>query len=527
MRKTSLRLIGGLDAHVRRAVWLLGIVPFLVSARDARTDVDTLRRQCVAFGGRPVLEKGRQYCEIFSSRLEKLPRGAETDSITTLPLLIRSSDITLDCGGRSFAPADDTEGSGLLIRTPEGQPPISNITVKNCAFRGFTNGVLVAIDASLKERREAVANATENELRRRSPANVKLQNITAEQNNNGIYLHYYTVGVTVADSKLFRNKSVGMYLEYGSQAHRILNNSFVENGYLHDNGAARKGLNKREGLAIDASAFNEVIGNTFDKNAAGGIFLYKNCHEHAFAACSATENKPKNAARTQHSHHNVIRGNIFRNMDTYPGVGVWVASRQSRDMSSWHCGDAQPEAYSRFDVWEMNADGTKKWPLKKHVLDFAEDNRIEANFFSQLRKGVVVEDDRTQIVGNLFIGDFEFIQVGTEFRSTFLGLPVRGTEIKGNTHFLRSSGFGDKVSLLFGSENLTSLSDNRIGCVSPWGSVHRSGEQITAYADKSAMGSCRSEVRTCNNGVLSGDFAFENCISNPSKQPKEKERVGG
>ena len=54
-------------------------------------------------------------------------------------------------------------------------------------------------------------------------------------------------------------------------------------------------------------------------------------------------------------------------------------------------------------------------------------------------------------------------------------------------------------------------------CTLPWGGSINPGESVTAWLTSS--GTCTSEQRTCNNGVLSGSYTFQSCTNAPCTLP--------
>jgi hypothetical protein len=74
-------------------------------------------------------------------------------------------------------------------------------------------------------------------------------------------------------------------------------------------------------------------------------------------------------------------------------------------------------------------------PLRRVVLDYAADNVVRSNLFVDVRHGIRVEDDDTEISGNLFFGpspDHHAVIIGTPERTEVLGQPVSGTVLRGN-----------------------------------------------------------------------------------------------
>ncbi|EJN40123.1 parallel beta-helix repeat (two copies) [Pseudomonas sp. GM84] len=269
-------------------------------------------------------------------------------------VVISKSDTTLDCAGATLD-GQGVRNVGIQI-TGRGKK-IKNINVKNCRVENFTNrGVNVtsgvAKSALSKEVRENY---------RLAPENVVLENIQVlAAGRGGVYFDSYVFNSTLKDSLVQGAGKVGVYLEQGTRGISILNNTIKENG----------ASTRREGLAIDSSAHNVIEGNVFEGNAGGGIFLYKNCGENFKSG--------KSVLRWQSSDFNRIVNNEFR---TQP-VGVWIASRQSRDLSKWGCGDPALDKQGRF------------------YADSANNNLVESNRFCGVGVPVRVEGDNNYVGHN-------------------------------------------------------------------------------------------------------------------------------
>ncbi|MBW2528052.1 MAG: right-handed parallel beta-helix repeat-containing protein [Deltaproteobacteria bacterium] len=423
--------------------------------------------------------------------------------------VIKESNTTLDCNGAQIV------GTDAYLVTVRGE--IDGVTVKNCYLRGG-KGIAVRPPGRLD-------GETDEQLRQRSPKNVVLTNLhVTESANVGVYFHHHVVGATIQDSIIVDNSSAGVYLSPYGQGSQILNNLIKDNGHVKEDGSPRIGWYRREGVAVDASSQHLIERNDFDHNALGGVLLYKNCWEHA-----ATD--PKSTPRTEHAHSNVIRGNTFARMP----FGVWVAARQSRDLDLMECGDSTPYAnpiwiatvfhpsYSSYSsaYADFYLPWISVWP------DFAENNTIVDNRFEEIgRGGIRIEDDSTTVTGNLFLGDFDYVFVGAPFRARLDGHPVLDTVIADNSFANPvATLFADHLALIPDEHLGTQLSNNLRACASPWGGWLRHGEQILAYRpDGAAPGGCAEQVRTCNDGVLDGDYTDEECVPAP---PEEQEPDAG
>jgi hypothetical protein len=118
-----------------------------------------------------------------------------------------------------------------------------------------------------------------------------------------------------------------------------------------------------------------------------------------------------------HASDNTIASNSFLN----ERVGVWVASRQARDLAGFDCGD--PLAYE-----------SSPGPLgRRYYRDYAERATVTANRFENVRDGIRIEDDEAVVTDNSFVGTAsQNILIGSYIRGIKLGVGVRGTRVTGN-----------------------------------------------------------------------------------------------
>ena len=325
---------------------------------------------------------------------------------------ITASDVEFDCRGARVEDVDRTLRIGILVTAP-ADVPLSHIRVRNCVVKGFNNNMRVT-----REGFKQLARGAEYEN--------GFQDIVLENNHlyssrgSGIFVDGYVTGVTMRDMDIAGSGGVGIYLEAGSKG------STVEGNHLHRNGFAGTGpegtvfdlgggtlvryqSTGREGLAIDGSSDNRVVGNRFEDNANGAILVYKNCGEYVTLRPQSWWTRPYGADR------NLIEGNVISREDQ----GVWVGSRMSENQLVMDCSDP---AY---------VDG----PGQRIHEDQADGNFVRDNDFHDVRWGVRVEDDATLVVDNRFTaGDpaGASVLIGTEYRTTELDRPVAGTRVTGN-----------------------------------------------------------------------------------------------
>ncbi|MBS1208664.1 MAG: hypothetical protein H6R19_1062 [Proteobacteria bacterium] len=306
--------------------------------------------------------------------------------------LVINRALTLDCQGAIFDGEDRLE-RGLVIDS-QGEP-LSGVVVKNCTFRHFAKtGVLV--HWSLPNDQKIARYPDLAERRRRAPQNILLSKVRVEHNGvMGIVVDDYAQAVTLDQVSVLDNPGWGIYWDHDSRGHLLIDSEVRRNG-----GGSKLG---KPGLSIDASSDNRVINTVFEGNRRSAIELYRNCWE--FAASN-----PHSVPRETGANGNVIRGNSFIGEQ----VGVWVASRMSRDVSAMECG--RPAYFEG-----------------KYVEDEARHNLIAGNRFSGVQgKGVVIEDDDNSVIDNAFERAAGAIEIGTRIRTKVLGRPVRGTVLRGN-----------------------------------------------------------------------------------------------
>jgi parallel beta-helix repeat protein len=334
-------------------------------------------------------------------------------SCTYAGVEIATSGVTLDCQGAKIVSAPGASGRGILVRAPEGVA-LSDVIVRNCHVEGFLN--------SLRVTRDGFRTYAPGEEYLTPTSNIVIEKSTFKgSRGSGIFVDGYVEDVTLRSNTIDGAGSVGIYLETGSRRNRVQGNSIINNGY-RENGSAGQlttlagtqfwwwGVG-REGLAVDGSYENEIVGNAFFNNSNGGLFLYKNCGEYP--------SRPAYFERRFGARANLIEANTFvggRN-------GVWVGSRMGENTYPMECTDP---AYVESGITRV-------------VLDYAADSMVRNNRFVDVTYGIRVEDDGTTVEANAFESTNpgkHAVIVGTPHRTTVLGHPVTGTVIRNNTSTL-------------------------------------------------------------------------------------------
>lgn len=308
----------------------------------------------------------------------------------TGPVVIRQSGVTLDCKNNTI---DLQKKAAPGISIDSYGKELADVVVKNCKITNSKfQGIYVGWREKDRKKREMYPNAEQ--LYAITPHNVQLTNMELTNlGSSGIYIDDYVRNVVMDNVTILNTPAMAMYFEFNSQ-NTVLKNSRIEGSGRGD---------KREAIAIDSSSNNVIENTKFINNPYGAIHIYKNCSEHFFTNKNQVQ-------RTMSADNNTIKNNLFQGGT----VGVWIASRQSRNLKNAECGSG------------YYADGM-------YTLDSAKHNSIVGNTFDGTDIGVKVEDDSNTISSNKFKNISKLaIRVGTPVRSKVLADPVKNTAIKDN-----------------------------------------------------------------------------------------------
>lgn len=339
--------------------------------------------------GGPAMEVPQKPCDspprwTLSGKVELQPGCVYTSTLS-----ITESHTDLDCRGSVIDPGTL---SGYALHIDSQGKELTQVTVRNCVIRNANAiGLVIGWRGSDQDK---VARYTREEIYQRTPHDVRIINTRVDNAKGpGIYIDDYVSDVLLQRVTVTRSDAMAVYLEHSSR--RIT----IEDSLFEDNSVGKQ----REALSIDSSADNVIRRNTFRRNKAGGIFLYKNCQEHA-------AEDPRQAVRWQGSDGNLIEANRFEDEP----VGIWIASRQSRDLRNLRCGDP--------------------YYGDRYVLDKAAQNTVKDNVFLRVARGVLVEDDNNRVQDNRFEQTSEVcVRVGSGPRFNLLGRAVVGTQLSNNT----------------------------------------------------------------------------------------------
>jgi parallel beta-helix repeat protein len=322
---------------------------------------------------------------------------------------ILQGGVRLDCNGARIT---GTDGTGIEVSTPS-DVSMEGVRIQECRTDGFLNGIRVTRTGF---RALAPGHEYDNKL-----SDVLIDDTQVSNSRGvGIYVDGYVSRVTIRGAVVTNAGSSGIYLEAGSRGNTVIGSTIRDSGY-RENGPDGQLFSLggtqfrywgpgREGMSIDGSSDNLILGNTFSGNAAGGVYLYTNCGEYVHTRPERYFQRRTQATR------NLIQGNRF----TGGLNGVWVGSRMSDNTYPMDCSNP---AY-------------RSAPFESVTLDFAPANTIRANSFTDVVHGVRVEDDDTQVIANTFRGpdpSYHAIVVGTKWRTSDLARPVTGTVISGNS----------------------------------------------------------------------------------------------
>lgn len=351
--------------------------------------------------------------------------------------VLDSSNTSLDCNGAILSATEATANKTAITIKPKQDAAIANIAVANCHVQGYGHALNIRQKTNPNVRYNTGLTDPESN-RALAPRDIRIINVSSNgSNNSGIFVGDHVQRVTFDQLRVARSGTVGLYLEFGSQHNTIQNSVFVDNGF-------RSFKPNREAIAVDASGFNTIQNNEFIHNGAGSVLLYRNCFEHA-----DDPSQSNHFRRSESARDNIIKDNTFRDEP----VGVWVASRQSRNLKGFACG-AYPLAETL---------------LASYHIDSAKDNQILGNTFIQVTTGIIAEDDGTQIINNDFTqaGGIA-IKIGSEIREKYADTSkgvlaaIQHTQIR-NNRLAANKPLVQQIQISSPSQATTELIGNKLG----------------------------------------------------------------
>jgi parallel beta-helix repeat protein len=217
---------------------------------------------------------------------------------------IDKSGTTIDCKGKEFNSGKNTEIR--IISSKKNK--VENVAIKNCKLKGSIRTVGLGFNGESEGVNKS--SKTEGHTQRaqeEAPSNILISNVQIEGVQRiPIYIGPGTTKVTVEDTKFTgTSNTVVIYMDTESGFNTIKNSVFdVTPQY-----------NMREVIAVDGSAYNKILNNTFEQATKGGIYLYRNCGEGG-------------TVRHQSPQYNTISGNKF-NLEglSWDSYGIWLSSR--------------------------------------------------------------------------------------------------------------------------------------------------------------------------------------------------------
>lgn len=248
---------------------------------------------------------------------------------------ITQSDVVIDCNGDYFNEGKLTE---IRIHTR-----VENITIQNCKLKGSIRIYGLGLNGESEEVRKSSLNINHTQNAQSfAPRNIQISNVTFESVQR-IPL-YISPGVTYVNVENCRFNgtcaSTVVYLDAESGYNTIKNCKFNVN----------QNRKVREVIAIDGSANNQILNNTFENVTGGGIYLYRNCGDGG-------------TIRHQPPQNNLIQNNTFdlKKLNWF-SYGIWIGSRSGM----------RPYCYS---------DEKYNFGSSKNSGDFAEYNTLINNVF--------------------------------------------------------------------------------------------------------------------------------------------------
>ncbi|MEO0636105.1 MAG: right-handed parallel beta-helix repeat-containing protein [Pseudomonadota bacterium] len=242
-----------------------------------------------------------------------------------------ASSALLDCaGGRlvgNSIKADTIEVNSIETAPGEWSRP-TDVTIRNCQVDGSVRVWGMSVNGEGERVRQSSIRLGHIErAQSAAPRGVTIENSTITARGRiPIYLAPGVTYFTFSNSVLAgHSQSVAIYFDAES-GHNVIRNSRL---------AVKS---RREQIAIDGSAHNQIVGNRFERLARGGVYLYRNCGL-------------QGTVRHQTPSYNRVTGNTFikprwwenrvsrDNLAMNWSLGSPVIWENSRRRKNWFCDD--------------------------------------------------------------------------------------------------------------------------------------------------------------------------------------------
>jgi parallel beta-helix repeat protein len=245
-----------------------------------------------------------KYLPVFLSLLLVSCKEQKPEEIPYEIHQIVKSGTVIDCKGEQFNDGKLTE---IRVRSSL-EKKVENVTIKNCKLYGSIRLFGLGMNGESKGVNESSKSKGHTErAQKAAPSNVLISNMEIKgEQRIPIYLSPGTNRVTIENSTITgTSNSVAIYMDAESGYNVIRNNVFD----------VKPVFNMREVIAVDGSANNLIVDNTFKQTTRGGIYLYRNCGEGG-------------TVRHQSPQQNLIEKNTFNLQGLNRGHwGIWIGSR--------------------------------------------------------------------------------------------------------------------------------------------------------------------------------------------------------
>ena len=271
---------------------------------------------------------------------------------------ITKSGTVIDCKGKQFNSGKLTE-----IRVSSSlEKKVENVTIKNCKLYGSIRLFGLGMNGESKGVNESSKSKGHTErAQKAAPSNVLISNMEIKgEQRIPIYLSPGANKVTIENSTVTgTSNSVAIYMDAES-GHNVIRNNVFD---------VKPVFNMREVIAVDGSAYNRIIDNTFKQATRGGIYLYRNCGEGG-------------TVRHQSPQQNLIGRNTFNLQGLNRGHwGIWIGSRNgNRNYCEHDSGYPFGSSVNNGDFANNNTIRNNKFSGSDNTIqDNGKDNNITSN----------------------------------------------------------------------------------------------------------------------------------------------------
>ncbi|MBN2122527.1 right-handed parallel beta-helix repeat-containing protein [Candidatus Micrarchaeota archaeon] len=246
------------------------------------------------------------------ANLSGAPNSLSTVAGTTAAcVIIASSDVTLNCNGRSITNDGTSQAVGIAVNGSTTMD-YTNVTIRNCPkIYGYVNGIQLYRTAADTIRNTSASGGNYGIYLYGSQNNTITNNTVHNNSQDGIYMHS-SFGNNVTANTVHSQVAAGIALSSVSTYNNLSNNVLYNNS--------------DPSFYISLSSNNTIYNNTAYNTSGAGIYIFSS------SDCNLTNNTVYDCTSGIELNSNSMRNNISGNrLHDNSMSGIWFQSSSSNN----------------------------------------------------------------------------------------------------------------------------------------------------------------------------------------------------